>query len=102
MAAWVVRVRRLGGAILAVPVTGENAFVHYPLTAHRRDTVLALLRPLHGESASLVAEVSLGHDWAPVTRFDVRPRPTRHRFLMAAPSLHETKKDVDARHKAGA
>ncbi|MFG3422542.1 hypothetical protein [Micromonospora sp. NPDC048063] len=49
-------------------VTGKNAFVHHPLTAHRRDTVLALLRPLHGGSASLVAEVPLGHDWAPVTR----------------------------------
>jgi hypothetical protein len=43
-------------------------FVHYSLTAHRRDTVLALLRPLHGGSVSLVAEVPLGHDWAPVTR----------------------------------
>lgn|GEM_PF-2503124 len=42
--------------------------MHYPLTAHRRDTVLAMLRPLHGGFASLVAEVPLGHDWAPVTR----------------------------------
>ncbi|MFV2019653.1 hypothetical protein [Micromonospora sp. LOL_023] len=42
--------------------------MHYPLTAHRRDTVLAILRPLHGGFASLVAEVPLGHDWAPVTR----------------------------------
>ncbi|MGI5240393.1 hypothetical protein [Dactylosporangium sp. CA-139066] len=40
----------------------------YSLAAHRRDTVLALLRPLHGGAASLVAEASLGHDWAPVTR----------------------------------
>jgi len=51
-----------------IAITGKNALVHYPLTAHRRDTVLALLRPFHGGSASLVAEVSLGHDWAPVTR----------------------------------
>ncbi|MCU7730731.1 phosphotransferase [Actinoplanes sp. KI2] len=42
--------------------------MQYPLTAHRRDTVLALLRPWHGGSASLVAEESLGHGWAPVTR----------------------------------
>nr|MDT0658643.1 hypothetical protein [Micromonospora sp. DSM 115978] len=27
-----------------------------------------MLRPLHGGFASLVAEVPLGHDWAPVTR----------------------------------
>jgi len=58
------RVRRLG----AFPVTGNNALVPYSLTAHRRDTVLALLRPLHDGSASLVAEQPLGHDWAPVTR----------------------------------
>ncbi|WP_426502147.1 phosphotransferase family protein [Dactylosporangium sp. McL0621] len=42
--------------------------MHHPLTAHQRDTVLALLRPLHGGSASLVAQMPLGHDWAPVTR----------------------------------
>ncbi|WP_433605106.1 hypothetical protein ACQP2P_26450 [Dactylosporangium sp. CA-139114] len=38
------------------------------MTGRRRDTVLALLRPWHDGSASLVSEASLGHDWAPVTR----------------------------------
>ena len=43
---------------------GKDALVRYPLTPHRRDAVLALLRPLHDGSVSLVAEVPLGHDWA--------------------------------------
>jgi len=68
--AWVsaLRFRGLGARSVSGSDHGENALVHYSLTAHRRDTVLALLRPLHGGSASLVAEEPLGHDWAPVTR----------------------------------
>jgi hypothetical protein len=42
--------------------------VHVPLTAHRRNTAVALLRPLHGGRASVVAAVPLGHEWAPVVR----------------------------------
>src|SRR5207248_864318 len=45
MAAWVVAGCADWDVPLAIPVTGENALVHYPLTVHRRDTVLALLRP---------------------------------------------------------
>src|SRR5256885_2050333 len=60
-------------SVVAMPLLGwatpgENAPVHYRLTAHRRDTALTLLRPLHRGSASLMAAVPLGHAWAPVTR----------------------------------
>jgi len=42
--------------------------VQYPLTVSRRQAVLDLLFALLGERASIVAEESIGHKWAPVTR----------------------------------